>query len=61
MNLLTPREDPAQRPDPVALVALTDSWLGSLSFIDEAERADRRRFAEIGAAIAAELRDEESP
>jgi dethiobiotin synthetase len=57
MNQLTPDEDLAQRPNPTALAALTDArGLGSIPYLDEAARADRRRLAEVGRPIAASLR-----
>jgi hypothetical protein len=60
MNQLTFEEVLAQRL--VALAALTDApYLRSVPYLDEAERADRRRLAKIGAPIAAKLRGEERP
>jgi hypothetical protein len=57
MNQLTFEEVLAQR-----LVALTDApYLRSVPYLDEAERADPRRLAKIGAPIAAKLRGEERP
>lgn len=62
MNQLTPEQDLAPRLNPAALASLTDArCLGSVPFLDEAERADRRRLADIGAPIAAKLRGRAAP
>ncbi len=57
MNQLSHEQDLAQRLNPRALAALTDArCLGSVPFLTEAERSDRKQLAEIGEPIAAALR-----